>query len=176
MDRMRIDRDTTGPDETTPTLDRVWTATRPRELSADEFDRVWADVQRAYDDRPASLPMTPVRARRRAVGLAALGLAQVAAAALIAAWVWNRPGAAVAPGPGDGVVHVDAARPAGPPVVVARLDVEADETLIIELGDGRASEDRRPAPLAAAGGSLAMLDLPEHTPSDMLGYLETLSR
>lgn len=174
MDRMRIDRDRIGPDDTTPTLDRAWAATRPPELSAGAFDRIWADVQRAYDDRPATLPMTPARARRRAVGLAVLGLAQVAAAALIAAWVWNRPDGAVAPGPGDGVVHRDVARPGGPPVVVARLDVEADETLIIELGDGRASEDRRPAP--AASGSLALLDLPDHTPSDMLNYLETLSR
>ncbi len=168
MDRTRIDR------ETTPTLDRAWAATRPPELSADAFDRIWSDVQRAYDDRPASLPMTrPDRARRRAVTLVALGLAQLAAAGLIAAWAWNRPGAAVAPG--DGIAKVEPARPAGP-VVVARLDVEADETLIIELGDGRASADLRPAPLSAAGGSLALLDLPEHTSSDMLGYLETLSR
>jgi hypothetical protein len=114
--------------------------------------------------------MAPVRARRRAV---ALGLAQLAAAGLIAAWAWYRPGEAVAPG--DGVVKIEPARPAGP-VVVARLDVEADETLIIELGDGRASADRRPAPPTAADGSLALLDLPEHTSSDMLGYLETLSR
>ncbi|HEY2159420.1 MAG TPA: hypothetical protein VGH33_27590 [Isosphaeraceae bacterium] len=161
----------TSPDDTTPTLDRVWAATRPPELSADAFDRIWADVQRAYDDRPASLPMTrPVRARRRAVVLVALGLAQLAAAGLIAAWAWNRPGV-----PGDGVVKVEPAKQSGP-VVVARLDVEADETLIIELGDGRASADRRPAPLGAAEGSLALLDLPEHTSSDMLNYLETLSR
>ncbi len=105
--------------------------------------------------------------------LVALGLAQLAAAGLIAAWAWNRPGAAVAPG--DGVVNVDVAKPAAP-VVVVRLDVEADETLVIELGDGRASADLRPAPSAAADGSLALLDLPEHTSSDMLGYLETLSR
>jgi hypothetical protein len=178
MDRMRIDRDATGPDDTAPTLDRVWAATRPPELSADAFDRIWAEVQRAYDDRPASLPMTPaapVRARRRAVVLVALGLAQLAAAGLIAAWAWYRPGGAVAPGRVDGIVN-DAPRPVGLPVVVVRLDVEADETLIIELGDGRASADRRPTPLTAAGGSLALLDLPEHTSSDMLGYLETLSR
>jgi hypothetical protein len=175
MDRTRIDRDMTGPDDATPTLDRAWAATRPPELSVDAFDRIWADVQRAYDDRPASLPMAPVRARRRAVGLVALGLAQLAAAGLIAAWAWYRPGGAVAPGHGDGVVKVDPAKPAVP-VVVVRLDVEADETLIIELRDGRATEDRRPAPLAAAGDSLAVLDLPERTPSDMLGYLETLSR
>src|SRR5947209_9041331 len=106
MDRMRIDRDMTGPDDTTPTLDRAWAATRPPELSADAFDRIWSDVQRAYDDRPASLPMVPVRARRRAVGLVALGLAQLAAAGLIAAWAGNRPGAADVPGDGVGNVHI----------------------------------------------------------------------
>jgi hypothetical protein len=182
MDRMRIDHEMTGRDDATPLLDRVWAATRPPELSGDDFDRIWTDVQTAYDARPAVLSMTaavPGRPRRK-VALAVLGLAQLAAAALVAAWVLNRPGAAVAPGPGEDVVKVPppAVRPAEPtrrpPVALARYDVEADEILIIELGDGPASEERRPG--RESSQSLAMLDLPEKTPSDMLGYWETMSR
>ncbi len=45
MDRMRIDREMNGSDDTTPTLDRAWAATRPPELSADAFDRIWANIQ-----------------------------------------------------------------------------------------------------------------------------------
>jgi hypothetical protein len=167
MDRMRIDRD-----DATPALDRAWAATRPPELSAEAFDRIWAEVQRRFDDRPASLPMarTAPGRPRRALALVAVGLAQLAAAALLVTWVLNRPG--VAPGPGGQVVRVDP--PAHRPVVVARHDVETDEMLIIELGDGRAIEERRSAPESVP--SLAMLDLPESTPSDMLGHLEALSR
>jgi hypothetical protein len=182
MDRMRIDRDTTEPDDATPLLDRAWAATRPPELSGDDFDWIWVEVQAAYDARPVALAMTgavPARPRRRMV-LVALGLAQLAAAALVVAWVLNRPGADVAPGPGEDVVKIpppviQPIEPVRRPLVaLARLDIEADEIFIIELGDGPASEERRPGP--ASSQSLAMLDLPEKTSSDMLGYLETLSR
>jgi hypothetical protein len=177
MDRLRIDRDATGPGDASR-LDRAWAATRPPELSAEAFDRIWADIQAAYDDRPAALAMTaptPGRSRRGRMTLVALGLAQLAAAALIAAWALNRPDVGVADAPVPRITRVDATKDlARPPQVVARHEVEADEMLIIELGDGRAVEERRPAPETIS--SLAMLDLPESTPSDLLGHLEALSR
>ena len=167
MDRTRIDRNLTEPDDPTPALDRAWAATRPAELRADDFDRIWAEVQRAYDARPAILAMPRPARSRRAIALAAMGLAQ-AAAVLVAVWVLNRPAAVDQP-----VVRVDPPVPKAP-VVVARQEVEADETLILHLDDGRVTELRQPAS-PAASDSLALLDLPAHNPSDMLGYLESLS-
>jgi hypothetical protein len=168
MDHLRIDREPTGPGEDAPLLDRAWAATRPPELAPADFDRIWAEVRRAHDARPAVLAMTtatPRRPRGRTMALVALGLAQVAAAALVAAWALNRPEAPRADRPAL------ADRPA-PPAVVARLDVEVDETAMIDMGSGRVNKHRRPVPEP----SLAMLDLPEMTASDMLGYWETRSQ
>ena len=175
MDRTRIDREMTGPNDRTPTLDRAWAATRPGELSGEAFDRIWAEVRRAYEARPATLAMPAAPAtRRRTIALVAFGLMQ-AAAVLVVAWVLNRPAA-----PTERAVPVEIARevptPEPVPVVFARNDVEADETLIIHMGGGDGptiAEFRRPP---EASPSLAMLDLPEHTPSDMLGKLEALAR
>lgn len=174
MDRMRIDRDITGPD----LLDRAWAATRPAELSTEEFDRIWADVQRAYESGPAILAMPA--ARRRTIALVAFGLMQ-AAAVLVVAWALNRPATPPEQGVPVEVVRVDpdshsAPGPKSAPVVFALNDVEPGETLIIHLGGGDGptiAEFRRPP---EATPSLAMLDLPEHTPSDMLGKLEALSQ
>jgi hypothetical protein len=175
MDRTRIDRERTGPDDRTQSLDRAWAATRPVELSAEAFDRIWAEVRRAYEARPTTLAMPPAPAiRRRTIALVAFGLAQ-AAAVLVAVWALNRPSA-----PTERAVPVEVVR--GLPilttatVVFALNDVEADETLILHMGGGDGptiAEFRRPP---EANPSLAMLDLPEHTPSDMLGHLEALSR
>ena len=173
MDRTRIDRDRTGPDDGPSSLDRAWTATRPADLSAEAFDRIWAEVQLAYEIRPATLAMPSAPAiRRRTIALVAFGLAQ-AAAVLVAVWAFNRPSA-----PTERSVPVEVVRtaPEPAPVVFALNDVEADETLIIHMGGGDGptiAEFRRPP---EANPSLAMLDLPEHTPSDMLGHLEALSR
>ena len=180
MDRTRIDHEMTGPGDRASTLDRAWVATRPAELSAEEFDRIWAEVQRAYEARPATLAMPAAPAsRRRSIALVAFGLMQ-AAAVLVAAWALNRPAAPtsdrVAPGEVVRVVPETGTETAPSPVVFALNDVEPDVTLIIHMGDGDGppvAEFRRPP---EASPSLAMLDLPEHTPSDMLGKLEALSR
>lgn len=176
MDRTRIDHEMTGPDGLTPSLDRAWAATRPIELSAEEFDRIWAEVRRAYEARPATLAMPAAPAiRRRTIALVAFGLAS-AAAVLVAVWAPDRPGAPTA----DRAAPVEVVRaipgPGPAPVAFALNDVGPDETLIIHMGGGDGptiAEFRRPP---EASPSLAMLDLPEHTPSDMLGHLEALSR
>lgn len=170
MDRMRVDPEIGGLDDRTPALDRAWAATRPAELPADEFERIWAEVRRAYDEGPATLTLTgpPDRARRR-LALVAFGLAQLAAGLLVAAWLLNRAD--------DGAVALSDPTPAAPPAVavaVARYDVGAYETLIIRIDGGTTSEDRRPAPEASP--SLAVNDLPETTSRDMLCYMESLSR
>jgi hypothetical protein len=169
MDHTRIDRNLTEPNDRTPALERIWAATRPADLRADEFDRIWAEVQRAYDARPLVLAMPRPARSRRTIALVAMGLAQ-AAAVLVAVWVLNRPSAVDRP-----VVRVDPPQ-AKAPVVVARQEVEADETLILHLEGGRVTELRRPAPGAAASDSLALLDLPQHTPSDLLSLMESYSR
>jgi hypothetical protein len=170
MDRMRIDPDADGLDDRTPALDRAWAATRPAELSADEFERIWAEVRRAYDEGPATLTLAapPARARRR-LALVAFGLAQLAAGLLVAAWLLNRTDDGGGP-----VVRDDPAPAARPAMAVARHDIDVDETLIIRIVGGTTSADRRPAPEAIP--TLAMNDLPSTTPSDVLGFMEAQSR
>jgi hypothetical protein len=172
MGRTRIDRETTGSGESTPALDHAWAATRPGGLSDEAFERIWAEVQRKYDAGPARLSIltAPAVRTRRGIILVAFGVAQLAAAVLVAAWVLNRPGTAT---DRSGVVQVET-KPDLRPVVVARHDVDADETLILRIDDGTWSEERRPGPETIP--ALAMNDLPASTPSDMLGYLESLSK
>ncbi len=170
MDRTRIDRDVTEPDDRTPALDRAWALTRPAELSADEFDRIWAEVLRAHDARPATLTMSPTpRSRRRAFALVVFGLTQAAAAALVAAWAFHRPVVVDRPP----VVRADPPE-VKVPVVVDRYDVEVDETLVINLDDGRMIDRRLYAPPGSE--SLAMRDLPEHTAFGLLNSMEAQSR
>ena len=174
MDRTRIDRDLGESNDRTPALDRIWAATRPAELRADDFDRIWAEVQRAYDARPAVLAMSRADRSRRSIALVAFGLLQ-AAAVLVVAWALNRPVVTDRPPVVRGTILV-------PPtlkiasVEVAQRDVEADETLILNIDGGRVTDASAPARRRlAARDSLAMLDLPEHTPIDLLNRLESLS-
>lgn len=168
MDRTRIDRRQSDSDPLPPpALDRAWAATRPPELSADAFDRIWAEVQRAYESRPPVLSLPPASRRRPTVVLLALA----AAAALIVAWAMHRPLVTERPE----VVRHDPRPAVKAPIVVARHDVEADETLILDIDGSRTTERREPAPAPAASDSLAMLDMPPHMPGDVLGLWESLS-
>lgn len=169
MDRTRIDRDLGESNDRTPALDRIWAATRPAELRADDFDRIWAEVRRAYDARPTVLAMPRASRSRRSIALVAFGLMQ-AVAVLVVAWALNRPVVTDRPP----VVQADPPAPTKAPIVVAQQDVEVGETLILHLDSGRMIEQRQPAP--ASSESLAMLDLPEHTPIDLLNRVESLSR
>jgi hypothetical protein len=172
MGRTRIDRETADPGDPTSALDRAWAATRPGGLSDEVFEGIWAEVQRQHDAGPATLSIAtaPAGRMRRRLALVAFGVAQLAAAVLVAAWVLNRPGVS---DDRRGVVQVEP-KPAPWPVIVTRHDVEADETLILRIDDGKWSEERRPGPETTP--ALAMNDLPASTPSDMLGYLESLSQ
>ncbi len=162
QDRVPSNRDDDG---SILTLDRVWAATRPPELSGDEFDRIWAGIQQAYD-RPNVLPMiVSPRAEwsRRALGWVPFGLAN-AAAILLAAWVLNRPVVDLRP--------VVAQQPNPPASASTKFDLEPYETLVIQI-DGDVVRDRRDK--ADENLSLAFNDVPTNNQNDALNHWEALS-
>jgi hypothetical protein len=174
-----LDQDLTHANDHPSTLDRVWAATRPLELSTEEFDRIWVDVQQAYD-RPSTLTMTaPARARsgagvgssRRALAWGSLFLAQ-AAAVFIAVLMLPRP---VGP-EGEKSLLVSSAIPEKTPKVARfEVEVETDSTLVmIQLGDGtvellRLKQDESTA-MPFNGDVLA------DNHNDALNHWETLAR
>jgi len=156
-----------------PTLERVWAATRPPELSGDDFDRIWADVQRAYDERSAVLPMVAGSSSRRAgwpgralawvpFGLANAAAVLIAVSALTGPARDNRPDLAMSSPP-----------TAVPVVVSPKFDLEPFETLVIQI-DGDVVKNRRDK-AADESLSLALNDLPAVNQNDTLNHWEALS-
>jgi hypothetical protein len=155
-----------------PTLERVWAATRPPELSGDDFDRIWADVQRAYDERSAVLPMAVASSSRRvgwpgrALAWVPFGLAN-AAAILVAVSLMN--------GPRDDrprVAELESVSVA-PVAASPKFDLEPFETLVIQI-DGNVVKDRRDKAVDESL-SLALNDLPAVNQNDTLNHWEALS-
>lgn len=149
-----------------PTLDRVWAATRPADLTGDEFDRIWAEVTRSRDrgrGRPTLLPFAP--SRRRALTIASLGLAQVAAVVAVAFVVMRRDPDVTRVGPPV------ASRVA--PVKVHDLKVESDEVVMVMLAEGRVDYRRTQAD---SGADLALLDVPAVNPVDQLNQWEAMAQ
>jgi hypothetical protein len=167
-----LDQDLTHANDHPSTLDRVWAATRPAELSTEEFDRIWVDVQQAYD-RPSTLPMTaPARAgsSRRALAWGSLFLAQ-AAAVFLAVCLLPRP---VGPeGEKPPLVQVDNLK--NTPKIASRdVEVETDEIMVfIQHGDGTVElvrlKQREEGP-AYAFNDAVPLD------NDLLNHMESLAR
>ena len=162
QDRVPNDRKDDG---STLILDRVWAATRPSELSEDEFDRIWADIQQSYD-RPSVLPMiVSPRAEwsKQALRWVPFGLAN-AAAILLAAWVLNRPVVDLRP--------LVAQQPNPPTSASTKFDLEPYETLVIHI-DGDVVRDRRDK--ADENVSFAFNDVPTNNQHDALNHWEALS-
>jgi len=158
----------------TPTLDRVWAATRPADLTGDEFDRIWAEVSRARDrdqGRPTLLPFAP---RRRALVIAALGLAQVAAVAAFALFMLkpNPDPAPLTPG------LVTQAALTTALTTLHDVKVETDEVLMVMIAvEGQVDYRRTQVDAVAdSGTNLALLDVPSVNPNDQLNQWEALAQ
>ena len=150
-----------------PTLDRVWAATRPRALSGDEFDRIWANVQQAHDERLDVLPMVAPRRGRRAFAWVPFGLAN-AAAVLIAVSVMNAPTRVDHPR-----LALSKPEPVSVESVSPKFDLEPFETLVIQI-DGDVVKNRLDK-AADPSLSLAFNDLPTVNQNDTLNHWEALS-
>jgi len=77
-------------------LDQIWEATRPPELSAAAWDRLWANVSESLDPSRVTIPSAPALApvgsrpwRRSAV--AVFALAQAAAILVCFGLAWRQP-------------------------------------------------------------------------------------
>lgn len=143
-------------------LDRVWAATKPRDLSDDAFDQIWANVQGAVDS-PAP-PVLPMRFAKLAVFIPA-GLA-AAAAIFVAAFLATRP----VDNQNPMLAQNTPVATITEPIISSPFDLEPYETLVIEI-DGNTVQDRRLEPMIK--GTLALADIPTHNATDVLSVMES---
>jgi hypothetical protein len=129
---------------------RLWDATRPAEVPAESWDRVWAGVsdrllgaapehskQRLAENRFAQRNQNPLRPTavsplgsdwRKLAAVGLVGLAQAAALLLAVAYYWKTPQGSVE---NRGVVaHHDAARRTAPSLD-SEIDVEWGQVLVV---------------------------------------------
>lgn len=159
-------------DRSLSTLERVWAATRPVELSSDEFDQIWADVQQAYDC-PTVLAMPPSARLKHAIAWLPFLLAN-AAAIFIAAWVMNRPVEPSRGAPGPQTVQTNPTLDAASSVIAhsSTFELEPYETLVIQI-DGKVVQERRDQ--SEESPLLALNDVQANNQNDTLNHWETLS-
>ena len=147
-------------------FDRVWSCTRPAELSESVFDEIWAQVQRQYQD-PNVLGLASQRSSGRIWSLVPFALA-AAAAIFAAAVLMPRP---IGP-KGPGLVQNTETLPPQTPLVSQPFDLEPFETLVIEI-NGNVVRDRRFEPEAKT--AIALNDIPATAASDILNWMEAHS-
>ncbi len=142
------------------TLDCVWAATRPDDLSDGEFDAIWVEVQRACDQPPTLKfdPTRPSSGRRRLIVLVSLGLAQ--AAAVMAAFILTRPEIVPIPALVQTALKVN------------DLKIDVDELVVVLIVGTHVDTLRTQSD---PGPTLAFVDVPTINPNDQLNHWEALA-